>query len=134
MAATRRTIRENTSDSPHSKNDQKMGNTVSVTPQVDKVKGSKEFQLYIKKEVRSRVFNGESCNICFNKLKKTKVVGIPSCCVHLYCLSCIKQWGESKVTATCPDDRKLFRHIVRVKIVTLCRQDGDEPARGAPAD
>ena len=49
------------------------------------------------------------CCICMNHLKKN--IGVPDCCLHVFCYKCISDW--SKFHQTCPIDRKYFKTIAR---------------------
>lgn len=51
----------------------------------------------------------EKCPICLLAFTVDKEIGKPAVCDHIFCFLCIHEW--SKVTTTCPIDRKDFKEI-----------------------
>ncbi|XP_023704168.1 PHD and RING finger domain-containing protein 1-like isoform X2 [Cryptotermes secundus] len=50
----------------------------------------------------------EECPICFNTFT-TQEVGIPDCCKHTFCCTCLEEWSER--ANTCPIDKKIIFSI-----------------------
>lgn len=51
----------------------------------------------------------EKCPICLLAFTTEKEIGKPAVCDHIFCFPCIHEW--SKVTTTCPIDRREFKEI-----------------------
>lgn len=66
--------------------------------------------------------DGESdkCPICLIKFVEQEV-GVPGCCEHNFCATCIVKWADS--STTCPVDRLAFT------TVTVMRRYGGKPLR-----
>ena len=53
----------------------------------------------------------EECPICLTKIRTKGIIE----CMHVFCVSCIKEWRGSKQTQNCPICKHPFKDILQIK-------------------